>query len=73
MSRKSLDVYNKCGIQVTMVIYDPSTNRMEERFTDAKYNMSNMHKMAKEKRKVGEKPFRFSTLNISQKFGNKRG
>lgn len=73
MSRKSLDVHQKCGIQVAMIIYDPSTNRMEERYTDPEFSMQKMHQMAKQRPKIEGKPFRFSTLNISKKFGGKAG
>lgn len=55
---------------INMVIYDPTTNRMEERFTTDGFDLDAINHIRNSKKKIGRKNFKFKTLNVSNKMGH---
>ena len=61
MSKKGLEVALKCGVMINMVIYDPRTNRLEERFTDDAFDFNAVNQMKQNQKMVGRKNFKFKS------------
>lgn len=70
MSRKSLEVAIKCGVQINMVIFDPRTNRMEERFTTENFDLQAVNRIKNARSMIGRKNFKFKSLNVSAQMGH---
>ena len=70
MSKKGLEVALKCGVMINMVIYDPRTNRLEERFTDDAFDLNAVNQMKQNQKMVGRKNFKFKSQNISKEMAH---
>ena len=64
IAKKSLEAAFKCGIKINMVIYDPSTNRMEQRYTEDGFDLDKVNEIKRNREIVGRKNFKFKSQNI---------
>ena len=62
--KKSLELSIKCGLKINIMVYDPTQNMLQERFTSDDLNLEAINVLVHKSESQNHRNFKFTSMNI---------